>query len=178
MRRWAPIALSLLALLATAGCGTGADSNPAPALPAGVAASTGAPSGPTTGYDTADAMYRQMFQGLNLPTGVTFPAHLPNAGDQYQANAGLVTAQNFWLCAWLWDFIDNSGAKTKAQAAATELAKYDLMDAYTKALDARGRASVDAAIKAAKADSKAAVQSFAQTTCAGPFFGQARPSTQ
>src|SRR5215469_10705024 len=116
MRRWAPIALSLLALLATTACGTGADSSPAPALPHGAAA-TGAPAGPTTGYDTADAMYRQMFQGLNLPPGVTFPAHLPNAGNQYQANAGLVTAQNFWLCAWLWDFIDNSTAKNEAQAA-------------------------------------------------------------
>jgi hypothetical protein len=176
MQRWAPIALSLLALLVTAGCGTGADSNPAPALPPGAAA-TGAPVGPTTGYDTADAMYRQMFEGLNLPAGVNFPAHLPNASDQYQANAGLVTAQNFWLCAWLWDFIDNSTAKTKAQAAAGQLAKYDLMDAYTKALDDHGRQTVDAAIKAAKAGSKAPVQSFATTTCAGPFFGQARPSS-
>ena len=175
MRRWAPIALSLLVLLVTAGCGTGADPNTATARAPG--ATTGAPPAPTTGYDTADAMYRQMFQGLNLPDGVTFPAHLPNAGDQYQANAGLVTAQNFWMCAWLWDFIDNSTAKTKAQAAAAELAKYDLMDAYTKALDDHGRQTVDAAIKAAKAGSKAPVQSFATATCAGPFFVQARPSS-
>ena len=99
MRRWAPITLSLLALLAASGCGTGPDSNTAPAPAPG--ATTGAPPAPTTGYDAADAMYRQMWQGLNLPGGVTFPAHLPTAGDRYQVNAGLVSAQNYWMCAWV-----------------------------------------------------------------------------
>lgn len=175
MRRWAPIALSLLALLATAGCGTGSDPNTAPAPAPG--ATTAGPSAPTTGYDAADAMYRQMFQGLNLPAGVTFPAHLPNAGDQYQVNAGLVSAQNFWMCAWVWNYLDNASTKSKADAAITQLTKYDLMDAYTKALDQHGRQAVDAAVKSAKAGSRAQVQTFANATCSGPFYGQSHPGT-
>jgi hypothetical protein len=179
MRRWAPIAVSLL-VLGIAGCGTEGNSapgnGPAPA-PAGAVAGTtaDAPAGRTTDYAAADALYRQMMPGLNLPSGITFPDHLPEAGSQYQPNAGLVTAQNFWLCAWLFNYLDSGASRTQAQAATAELAKYSAMDAYTKALNNGGRLAVDAAVKAAQAGNKATVQSFAQNSCGGPFFGKARP---
>jgi hypothetical protein len=176
MRRWAPIALSLLAL--AAGCGTAGTTttSPAGAVP-GAPTTSAAPAAPATDYAAADALYRQMRPGLNLPSGVTFPEHLPPAGDQYQANAGLVTAQNYWLCAWLWRYLDSaSAAKSQSQAAVAELVKYDRMDAYTKALDNRGRQAVDAAIKAAQSGSRQNVESFTQSSCGGPFFGQAHPA--
>jgi hypothetical protein len=186
MRRWAPIALTVLAL-AAASCGTGSTpattpDGPAPGAAATAAATTGAAStgaaGPASDYAAADALYRQMRPGLNLPPGVTFPEHLPQAGDRYQPNAGLVTAQNYWLCAWLWSYLDSApAAKSQAQAAAVELVKYDRMDAYTKALDNGGRQSVDNAIRAAQSGSRQTVQSFAQTSCSGPFFGQSHPGT-
>ncbi len=176
MRRWAPIAVSLL-VFGIAGCGTEDNSapgnGPAPA-PAGTTAA--APAGRTTDYAAADALYRQMMPGLNLPPGVTFPDHMPDAGSQYQPEAGLVTAQNFWLCAWVFNYLGSGSTKTGAQVAATELAKYSVMDAYTKALDNRGRQAVDAAVKAARAGSRAPVQSFAQSSCGGPFYGKAKPA--
>src|SRR5690349_5178821 len=129
MRRWAPIALSLL-VFAAGGCGTANT----PPKPADAAPAT---TGPATDYTAADALYRQMMPGLNLPPGVSFPAHLPESGGQYQANVGLVTAQNFWLCSWLWRYLDTVTAD--AQAAVKNLVLYSRMDAYTKALDARGQ---------------------------------------
>jgi hypothetical protein len=175
MRRWAPLALSLLVL--AAGCGTAETPATTPGGGA-VPGATTAAAGPATDYATADALYRQMRPGLNLPPGVAFPEHLPQAGDRYQANTGLVTAQNYWLCAWLWRYLDSPPtAKSQAQAAVTELAKYDRMDAYTKALDSHGRQAVDDAIKAAQSGSRSAVQTFTQSSCGGPFFGQARSGT-
>jgi hypothetical protein len=169
MRRWAPIALSLLVL--TAGCGTAGTpaGNPAPGNTAAAPASTA----PATDYTTADALYRQMMPGLNLPPGVSFPAHLPDSGGRYQADAGLVTAQNFWLCSWLWRYLDTaSTSKTDAQAAVKNLALYNRMDAYTKALDGHGQQAVDGAVRAAQSGDRQAVQTFTQSTCAGPFFSQ------
>ena len=72
-------------------------------------------------------------------------------------------------------YLDNASTKAKADAAITQLTKYDLMDAYTKALDEHGRQSVDAAVKSAKAGSRAQVQAFANATCSGPFYGQSHP---
>ena len=175
MRRLAPIAVSLL-VFGVAACGT-ADNSATPDGPAPAAGTTAAaPAAPTTDYAAADALYRQMMPGLNLPSGVTFPEHLPDAGGQYQPNAGLVTAQNFWLCAWVFNYLGSGSAKTQAQAATAELAKYSGMDAYTKALDNRGRQTVDDAVKAAQAGNKTIVQSFAQNSCGGPFYGKAKPA--
>ena len=176
MRRWAPIAVSLL-VFGIAGCGTADDSTtPNGPAPAAAGSAAGAPVRPTTDYATADALYRQMMPGLNLPTGVTFPDHMPDSGGQYQSNAGLVTAQNFWLCAWVFNYLDSGATKPQTQAATGELVKYSAMDAYTKALDSRGRQAVDAAVKAAQAGNKASVQSFAQSSCGGPFYGKAKPA--
>jgi hypothetical protein len=173
MRRWAPIALSLL-VLAAAGCGTSnAPAGSPGGQPHGNTAPAPASTAPPTDYTAADALYRQMMPGLNLPPGVSFPAHLPQSGGQYQANAGLVTAQNFWLCSWLWRYLDTaSTAKTDAQAAVKNLVLYNRMDAYTKALDARGRQAVDNAVRAAQSGARQTVTSFTQSTCAGPFFSQ------
>jgi hypothetical protein len=166
MRRWAPIALSLL-VLGPAGCGTG-----------GTPPATTAQAAPATDYTTADALYRQMMPGLNLPPGVSFPAHLPESSGPYQANAGLVTAQDFWLCSWLWRYLDTaSTAKADAQAAVKNLLLYNRMDAYTKALDARGKQAVDNAVKSAQSGDRQTVTSFTQSTCAGPFFSQSHPAT-
>ena len=177
MRRWAPIALSLLVLV-TAGCGT-ANTPPAPVNAASAPASTA----PATDYTAADALYRQMMPGLNLPPGVGFPAHMPESGGQYQANVGLVMAQDFWLCSWLWRYLDTAptaktGAQTAdAQAAVKNLLLYNRMDAYTKALDAGGQQAVDNAVKAAQTGDRQAVQTFTQSTCAGPFFSQSHAAT-
>jgi hypothetical protein len=178
MRRWAPIALSLLVL--TAGCGTADTPAPAAPAPASAAAATGATTTgtATTDYTAADALYRQMMPGLNLPPGVSFPAHLPESDGRYQANLGLVTAQNFWLCSWLWRYLDTapmaraSVQTADAQAAVKNLLLYNRMDAYTKALDARGQQAVDHAVKAAQSGDRQTVTSFTQSTCAGPFFSQ------
>jgi hypothetical protein len=165
-----------------AGCGTGNATNPTPGgpVPGGQAPNAATTTaGPSTDYAAADALYRQMRPGLNLPPGVAFPEHLPQASGEYQPDSGLVSAQNFWLCAWLWRYLDSpSTSKTQAQTAVTELVKYDRMDAYTKALDNRGRQAVDDAIKAAQSGSRATVQTFVQSSCGGPFFGQARPATR
>ena len=175
MRRWVPITLSLF-VLAAGGCGTA----PAPAAgptgsPSAVAttARSGATTAPVTGYAAADQQYRQLRTGLNLPPGVAFPEHLPNAGDRYQPDAGIVAAQNYWLCAWLWRYVDGASAGgSQSQAAIAELVKYSRMDAYTKALDNRGRQTVDGAITAAQHGARKSVEAFTRSTCGGPFYSQ------
>jgi hypothetical protein len=54
---------------------------------------------------------------------------------------------------------------------------YSRMDAYTKALDARGRQAVDNTVKAAQSGDRQTVTSFTQSTCAGPFFSQSHAAT-
>ena len=59
-----------------------------------------------------------------------FPEHLAEPGKRYQPGAALVTAQNFWLCAWLWRYLDSPpAAKSQAQAAVTEFQGDDFFTA-------------------------------------------------
>jgi hypothetical protein len=139
------------ALLALAGCGT-------------VGPATDV-AGPTTAYSTVDSQYQAMQPGLNLPPGVTFPAHLPGSGDVHQANAGTVAAQNFWLCAWLRAYLAGDSG------AAAQVPKYQRMDAYTKALDTSGRSTVDSAIHGVTSGTRAPVTAFVSASCGGPFYG-------
>ena len=154
MRRWLPLTCALAVL---SGCGTAAPATDA----------AGPTAGPTTDYSTVDSQYRGIQVGLNLPPGVTFPAHLPSAAGTYQANAGRVAAQNFWLCAWLRAYL------TSDAGAAAQVPKYSRMDAYTEALDAQGRSAVDAAIRGVRSGTKAPVTAFVTTSCGGPFYGAA-----
>jgi hypothetical protein len=149
--------LVLGALLALAGCGT-----VGPATPV-----AGPTAGPTADYSTVDSEYRGIQFGLNLPPGVTFPAHLPASGTTYQANAGRVAAQNFWFCAWLRAYLAGDAG------AATQVPKYTRMDAYTKALDGSGRSTVDGVIRGVATGTKAPVTTFVNASCGGPFNGAA-----
>jgi hypothetical protein len=132
-----------VALLALAGCGTVAD------------------------YSIVDSQYRGIQPGLNLPPGVTFPAHLPGSAGVYRQDAGTVAAQNFWLCAWLLAYL--AGNKD----AAVQVPKYSRMDVYTKALDESGRSTVDGAIRGVTSGAKAPVTSFVAASCGGPFYAAA-----
>jgi hypothetical protein len=142
------LALSLAFALCLAGCGTapasgGANPGVQPMASATAAQPSGAsPSAPVADYATADNQYRQIQVGLNLPKGVTFPDHMPKTSDRYATEAGIITAQNYWFCAWLGAYLSG-----QSQEAIREVPKYTRMDAYTKALDSRGRAAVDVAIQ-------------------------------
>ena len=98
-----------------------------------------------------------------------------NAGNRYQPDSGPVTAQNYWLCAWLWRYLDSPpAARSQSRTAATELVKYQRMDAYTRTLDNRGRQAVDGAIVAAGHGVRTTVESFTKASCGGPFYSHAR----
>jgi hypothetical protein len=166
MRRWPHIVASLLVLGATAGCGTAA-SGP---TPGGGANQPPPPAAvPSTDYSTVDNQYRGIQFGLNLPPGVTFPAHLAQSGTGYESNAGTVAAQNFWFCAWLWAYLDGKSG------AAQQVPKFVRMDAYTKALDDRGRAAIDTVVHGVAKGDKAPVTGFVKASCGGPFYGSSHP---
>jgi hypothetical protein len=177
MRRLALILVGLVALASATGCGTAAGTGAGNTPPAPAAAATSAAAVPVEDhrnvedYSSMDTQYRQIQVGLNLPAGVTFPAHLPDTAGRYATEAGIVAAQNFWLCAWLWAYVDGTPTGQRAEAV-HELPKYARMDAYTKALDASGRAAVDGTIQAVRKGSTNAVGSFARASCGGPFYGQ------
>lgn len=165
MRRCTPIALSLLLLALSTGCGTGAGA--ATPVHAALAAD----------YSTADNQYRQLQIGLTLPKDVSFPEHLPKTGDHYPLDAGTVTAQNYWLCAWLRSYLTSTpSANDQPHQALQQLPTYIRMEAYTKALDARGRSVVDTVIRDAHKGAKKSVTEFTQASCGGPFYGRAHPS--
>jgi hypothetical protein len=163
MRRRPLIVVPLLLLAAVAGCGTAASSPPPGAANPPPAAA------PSVDYSTVDTQYRQIQVGLNLPPGVTFPAHLIQTGTGYESDAGRVAAQNFWFCAWLWAYLDGRSG------AGQQVPKFTRMDAYTKALDARGRATVDAAVQGVAKHDKTAVTTFVKASCGGPFYGSSHP---
>jgi hypothetical protein len=128
----------------------------------------------TADYGTIDAEYQQAQAQLDLPSGVKFPAHLPKTGDRYVPGSGANAAQNFWLCAWLRDYVAAAPAdQARAQKAVAQLPRYTTMTAYTTGLRPEGRALVDAAIQGAQHGTKDAPGTFVQNTCGGPFYSQA-----
>lgn len=164
MRRWAPTSLCLLIpVLAACGGSTSPTPRATTAKPVAALASD---------YAIADDQYHRIQVGLALPDGVSFPAHLPNTSEHYPANAGTVTAQNYWLCAWLGAYL----TKKQSRQALGHLPEYVRMDAYSKALDARGRSTVDTVIRDARKGSTKAVATFTRNSCGGPFYGHAHPA--
>jgi len=156
--------LPLVLLLVLGGCGTAAKSGTPPELSAG--------------YDSVDGEYQQAKSQLDLPAGTAFPDHLPNTGTHYLPGSGANQAQNFWLCAWLRDYLDAKPDRT--QKAVGQLPRYTAMSAYTAGLRPDGRAIVDAAIQGAQRGDKAPAAKFVDSTCGGPFYSHAsggpRPS--
>src|SRR5205807_1374589 len=95
----------------------------------------------------------------------------------YVPGAGTTSAQNFWLCAWLRDYLNAPPTdQARAQHAVAQLPRYTAMTAYTTGLQPDGRALVDAAIQGAQHGTKQAPGTFVQNTCGGPFYGLAVPS--
>jgi hypothetical protein len=177
MRRWALTTMTVLALGTVAGCGGGAtDGNTAIAPETGRPVATGA-APPVADYTAADQQYRDLQHGLNMPTGVVFPPHLPEHTGPYTTSTGLITAQNYWFCAWLWSYVDSAANAGRSSAAGDQLAKYVRMDAYTKGLDASGRSTVDGVLQAARTGGRKRVTAFTQGSCGGPFYGRARTVT-
>jgi len=160
MRLAAPLAGLLV--LAAAGC-TGAGGG-TPATPPELSAP----------YSTVDGEYRQAKSQLDLPPGVAFPDHLPNTAEHYLPGSGANQAQNFWLCAWLRDFLDAPPADSaRVRRAVSQLPRYTAMSAYTAGLRPEGRALVDTAIQAAQRGDRQPAGTFVQDTCGGPFYGRA-----
>jgi hypothetical protein len=128
------------------------------------------PSELTADYSTVDGEYQRARAGLKLPVGVNFPEHLPNAGDHYFPGSGTHQAQNFWLCAWLRDYLNAPPTETeRARQAVAQLPAYQTMSAYT-GLQPDGRQQVDAAIQGAQRGDKRPSGTFVESTCGGPFF--------
>jgi hypothetical protein len=132
------------------------------------------PNALTADYGTVDAEYQQAQAQLDLPSGVRFPAHLPKTGDHYVPGSGANAAQNFWLCAWLRDYLNAPPTdQARARQAVAQLPRYTAMTAYTTGLRPEGRKLVDAAIQGAQHGAKDAPETFVQNTCGGPFYSQA-----
>ena len=153
-----PAALLAL-LLVLAGCTTAA-----PAAPPELSAS----------YGTVDGEYQQAKGQLDLPSGMAFPDHLPNTADHYLPGSGTTQAQNFWLCAWLRDYLAAPpGDRARMDRAAGQLPRYTGMSAYTTGLRPEGRSLVDAAIAGARRGDRTPVATFVGNTCGGPFYSRA-----
>lgn len=165
MGRPARLALPLLiavgaSVLGVAGCSTAADT----------------PAALSADYSSVDGEYQTARADLTLPTGVAFPGHLPDTGDHYPPGMGTNSAQTFWLCAWLRDYLDSPPTdQDRAKAAAAQLPKFKDMDAYTKGLGADGRKQVDMAIQGAQSGDKQKPGTFTEQTCGGPFYSLADP---
>ena len=158
-RRVALVVLPLALALTSTACGADQPSTP-PELSAN--------------YSTVDGEYQQAKSQLDLPKGMAFPDHLPNTGDHYVPGSGTNQAQNFWLCAWLRDFLNApAGDTARTQQAVGQLPRYTAMSAYTAGLRPEGRAVVDAAIQGAQRGEKKQAGVFVESTCGGPFYSQA-----
>src|SRR2546430_940659 len=119
--------LPLVVLLAVAGCGSDGKAATPPELSAN--------------YTTVDGEYQQAKSQLDLPAGTTFPDHLPNTAEHYLPGSGANQAQNFWLCAWLRDYLDAPAADAaRARKAGDQLPRDTAMSAYTAGLRPGGRA--------------------------------------
>ena len=152
--------LPLVLVLAMAGCGGGGKPGP--------------PSELSANYTTVDGEYQQARSQLDLPAGVAFPDHLPNTAEHYLPGSGANQAQNFWLCAWLRDYLDAPPADAaRTRKAVGQLPRYTAMSAYTAGLRPEGRALVDAAIQGAQRGDKQAAGKFVESTCGGPFYSRA-----
>jgi hypothetical protein len=153
--------LPLVVLLAVAGCsGGGGKSSTPPELSAN--------------YTTVDGEYQQAKSQLDLPAGAAFPDHLPNTAEHYLPGSGANQAQNFWLCAWLRDYLDAPPADAaRTRKAVGQLPRYTAMSAYTAGLRPEGRALVDAAIQGTQRGDKQAATKFVESTCGGPFYSRA-----
>ena len=159
MRPALPLALVLV--VALAGCGS------QPAAPA-------TPPELSAPYSTVDGEYQQAKSQLDLPGGTAFPAHLPDTAQRYVPGSGANQAQNFWLCAWLREYLAAPAGDTgRIQRAVNQLPRYTAMSAYTAGLRPEGRALVDAAIQGAQRGDHKPVGTFVENTCGGPFYGQA-----
>jgi hypothetical protein len=157
------IPLAAVLALALAGCSDGAPATP-PEL-----------SAP---YTTVDGEYQQAKKQLDLPAGDAFPDHLPNTAQRYVPGSGANQAQNFWLCAWLRDFLAAApGDTARAQRDVNQLPRYTAMSAYTAGLRPEGRSLVDAAIQGAQRGDRKPVAGFVDATCGGPFYSQAGGGT-
>src|SRR3989440_7482577 len=88
----------VVAVLALAGCGSAAPDTP-PQL-----------SAP---YSSVDGEYQQAKKQLDLPAGDAFPDHLPNSAQRDVPGSGSNQAQNFWLCAWLRDWLPAAPGGTR-----------------------------------------------------------------
>lgn len=152
--------LPLVVLLAVAGCGSDGKAATPPELSAN--------------YTTVDGEYQQAKSQLDLPAGTTFPDHLPNTAEHYLPGSGANQAQNFWLCAWLRDYLAAPAADAaRARKAVDQLPRYTAMSAYTAGLRPEGRALVDGAIQGVQHGDRQAATKFVESTCGGPFYGRA-----
>jgi hypothetical protein len=157
-------AILIAMTLAVAGCGK---VNQSPETPPALSAP----------YSTVDGEYQQARSQLTLPPGVAYPEHLPNTAEHYVPGSGANQAQNFWLCAWLREYLAAPAADaTRTQKAVGELARYTALSAYTAGLQPEGRALVDAAIQGARKGDRGPADSLVKSTCGGPFYSQAAPS--
>jgi hypothetical protein len=121
-----------------------------------------------------DGEYQQTRSHLDLPAGVAFPDHLPNTAPRYVPGSGANQAEDFWLCAWLREFLAApAGDSARMQRALNQLPRYTTTTAYTAALGREGRALVDAAIHAAQRGDRKPVGTFVESTCGGPFYSKA-----